>query len=92
MPQDFLQMTAAFNRDFADLESMADRIAKRANPADPNSADEEAARLIHTRCAQGGTTMLFQPSKSASDRERLVYGLVYLVRRKIEGKRGRPGA
>src|ERR1700683_344239 len=40
---------------------------------------KEAARLIDTRCAQGGTTILFQPSRSASDRERLAYGLVYLA-------------
>jgi hypothetical protein len=78
MQEDSLRIVSTFNRDFADLESMAERIARRANPEDADSLDKavfEAAKLIETRCAQGGTTMLFQPPRSALDHERLLSGL-----------------
>jgi hypothetical protein len=94
MPEDFLRLATTFSRDFRELESMAEQIAVRVNADDATSIEEavlEGAKFIETRCAQGGTTMIFQPSKSTLDRERLSDALGHLVRRKIAGKRGSPG-
>jgi len=92
MPEDFLQLATTFNRDFRELRSSAERMARQANPDDPVSVERaalEAVTFIEARCAQGGTTRIFQPSKSTLDRERLSSALAFLVRGKIEGKRER---
>jgi len=73
---------------------MVERIAGRANPDDPTSVDEarlEAAKFVDTRCAQGGSTMIFQQSKSALNRDRLSNALALLVQHRIEAKRRMPG-
>ncbi len=91
MPEDFLRLSTTFRQDFRELESMAKRIAGLVNPDDRASVDEavlEAAKLIETRCSQGSTTMIFQPSMSTLNRDRLSEALVNLVRRRIEGKPG----
>ena len=87
MPDDFLQLASAFSRDFKDLRSMADRIAERLDSAEPISIEQaalEANRLINTRCSQGGSTMVFPPSKSVVNRERLSIALARLALHKIE--------
>jgi hypothetical protein len=93
MPQDFLQLSTTFGRDFRELRSTAEHIAGRVNPDDPSSVEAavlEAAKFIETRCAQGGATMIFQPSRSFAERERLSDAFVRLVLQKIEGKHSMP--
>jgi hypothetical protein len=94
MPADFLQLATTLSRDFREINSMVERIAGRANPDDPTSVDEaglEAAKFVETRCAQGGSTMIFQQSKSVLNRDRLSNALALLVRHRIEAKRSMPG-
>jgi hypothetical protein len=93
MPEDFLQLATTFARDFRELSAMADRLANHANPDDADSIDKalfDAAAFVETRCAQGGSTMIFPPSKSIADREKLSDALAVMVRRKIELKRRKP--
>jgi hypothetical protein len=93
MPEDFLRLATTFSRDFRELASMADRLAKQSNPDDAQSIDKalaDAAAFVETRCAQGGSTMIFPPSKSIADREKLSDALALMVRRKIEFKPREP--
>lgn len=74
MAQDFLRLASAFGKDFGELRLAAHGIVARTDPDDPASmhaAVLEAPRFVDTRCRQGGTTMLFQASKAARERERL---------------------
>jgi hypothetical protein len=89
MPDDFLQFSAAFRRDFSELRSAVERIAARAHPDDPESVDRavlEAVKFIEDRCAGGGATMLFQQSSPPVNRERLTDALTQLILRKIAAK------
>jgi hypothetical protein len=92
IPEDFLRLAGSFSRDFADIRSLADRIAARVDPYDPSSVDEaiiEAVKFVETRCAQGGNSAVFQTPQSDPVRDPLSNAMVHLVCKKIEDKRTR---
>jgi hypothetical protein len=95
MPADYLQFATTLGRDFKAIRSMVDRIVGCANPDDPASVDEaglEAVKYVETRCAEGGSTMIFRQSTQPLNREKLSNALALLVRHRIEAKRRTPGA